>query len=251
MPEMDFRVRQYEFAAHIRNPARNPAPADVEDRRMAVYRELFYNNIEGFLSSGFPVLRKLLDDAHWHDMVRDFMDRHRCRSPLFAEIAREFLTYLEEERDEHAQDPPFLRELAHYEWVELALSVAEAELPEAGHDGDLLEQRPLLSPLAWALSYRFPVHRIGPDFQPGQPGKEPVYLLVYRNRQDEMGFIELNAISARLFTLLQEANLASGRAALEQIAQELKHPHPEVVIKGGKDILESWRDRDIVTGTTT
>ncbi|HKX55116.1 MAG TPA: putative DNA-binding domain-containing protein, partial [Xanthomonadales bacterium] len=33
------------FAAHIRNPAVAPAPADVEDRRMQIYRDLFFNNI--------------------------------------------------------------------------------------------------------------------------------------------------------------------------------------------------------------
>ncbi len=52
----DFIQQQYDFAAHIRNPEQNPAPAGIEDRRMGIYRELFYNNVEGFLSNGFPVL---------------------------------------------------------------------------------------------------------------------------------------------------------------------------------------------------
>ena len=54
--------QQYEFAAHIRDPEHKPAPDDIEDRRMGIYRELFYNNVEGFLSNSFPVLRKLMDD---------------------------------------------------------------------------------------------------------------------------------------------------------------------------------------------
>ncbi|RKZ79734.1 MAG: DUF2063 domain-containing protein, partial [Gammaproteobacteria bacterium] len=43
---------QYQFAGHIRDPEHNPAPADIEQRRMAIYRELFYNNIEGFIANG-------------------------------------------------------------------------------------------------------------------------------------------------------------------------------------------------------
>jgi hypothetical protein len=35
------RAAQYAFAAHIRDPARAPAPADIAPRRMAVYTELF------------------------------------------------------------------------------------------------------------------------------------------------------------------------------------------------------------------
>ena len=69
-----------------------PAPDDVEDRRMAIYRELFYNNVEGFLSNSFPVLRKLHDDDRWHAMVRDFFSQHLAQTPLFLEIPREFLT---------------------------------------------------------------------------------------------------------------------------------------------------------------
>ena len=128
-----FMQRQYEFAAHIRDPDNQPAPDDIEDRRMGIYRELFYNNVEGFLSSSFPVLRKLMDDASWHAMARDFYARHRCHSPLFLEIPREFLNYLQHERIDQADDLPFLWELAHYEWVELALSVADSDDGEHRH----------------------------------------------------------------------------------------------------------------------
>jgi len=54
-----FQQEQYRFTAHIRDPEKNPAPDTIEDRRMAVYRDLFYNNVEGFLSRSFPVLRKI------------------------------------------------------------------------------------------------------------------------------------------------------------------------------------------------
>ena len=255
----DFMRRQYEFAAHIRNPDHQPAPEDIEDRRLGIYRELFYNNVEGFLSNSFPILRKLMDDDSWHAMARDFYARHECHSPLFLEIPREFLNYLQQERSDHAEDLPFLYELAHYEWVELALSVAEADddqdrkpdsTTERGSDCDLLDGIPLVSMLAWPLSYRYPVHRIDPAFIPRTPGEQPTYLLVYRDPDDEVGFIELNPVSARLLALLQENRKLSGRQALEQIAAELQHPKPEVVIEGGRQILQEWRQRGIVLGST-
>jgi len=252
-----FMQRQYEFAAHIRDPENRGAPDDIEDRRMAIYRELFYNNVEGFLSNSFPVLHELMDDASWHAMARDFYARHRCHSPLFLEISREFLNYLEQERGDRDDDLPFLRELAHYEWVELALSVAEAgdaecrarESVAKGPAGDLLDHAPIVSTLAWPLSYRYPVHRIGPEFLPVAPAEQTTYLLVYRDLDDEVGFIELNPVSARLFALLQEDRKLSGRQALEQIAAELQHPNPEVVIDGGRQILQEWQQRGIVFGT--
>ena len=252
-----FMQRQYEFAAHIRDPEHKRAPDDIEDRRMEIYRELFYNNVEGFLSNSFPVLRKLMDDDSWHAMARDFYARHQCHSPLFLEIPREFLNYLQQERTDRADDLPFLRELAHYEWVELAVSVAEAD--DAENNGretvftasgdDLLDAIPVVSTLAWPLSYRYPVHKISPEFIPTTPGEQATYLLVYRDPDDEVGFMELNPVSARLLALLQEDTNLSGRQALEQIAAELRHPNPEVVIEGGRQILQEWQQRGVVLGT--
>ena len=86
--QADFIRTQVAFAAHIRDPEGVAAPGDVEARRMAVYRELFYNNVEGFVSSGFPVLRSLYDDEPWHALVREFFIKHRCQTPYFLEISQ-------------------------------------------------------------------------------------------------------------------------------------------------------------------
>ena len=246
----EFQRLQYQFAAHIRDPENQAAPAGIEDRRMNIYRELFYNNVEDFLATGFPVLRKLTANAHWQAMVRDFYARHQCHEPQFFRIAEEFLRYLDDERGAVAGDPPFLRELAHYEWVELALSVSEQDLtPElADPNGDLLAQVPVVSPLAWTLAYDYPVHRIGPDFQPQAAGAEPTLLVVYRNRADDVKFMEINAITARLLQLIGDEP-ASGAAQLERIAAEMKHPQPAAVVAEGATILQGLRARDIILGT--
>ena len=251
-----FADLQYAFAAHIRDPEAAPRPADVEDRRMGVYRELLFNNVREFLAGTFPVLHQLYDEEGWSRLVRDYFARHRARTPLFLQMPREFLGYLDDERGERPGDPPFLRELAHYEWIELALSVDPRE-PAAGAgdgpppdpDGDLLEQVPVLSPLAWPVAYRWPVHRIGPDYSPAEPPEQPTYLMVYRDRDDQVGFLEMNPVTARLVELLGAEASATGRAILAGIAAELGHPRPEVVIAGGLDILRDLRSRDIVVGT--
>lgn len=241
---------QYRFTAHLRDPRKHRAPAGIEPRRMRIYAELFYNNVQGFLASGFPVLRRITPEARWHAMVRDFFARHESHEPRFHGIAAEFLKYLEHERGPVRGDPLFLRELAHYEWVELALSVADVELTPALADpnGDLLEGAPVLSPLAWPLRYAYPVHRIGPDFQPRQPGPQPTLLVVYRNRQDDVKFMEINAVTARLLELMKPRR-ARGRNLLKRIARELKHPQPVAVVAQGAAILAGLRERDIVLGT--
>ena len=247
----EFTRRQYEFAAHIRDPEHKPAPGEIEDRRMAIYRELFYNNVEGFLSSTFPVLRKLHEDKPWHAMAHDFFAHHQSQTPLFLEIPREFLGWLEHERTAQTDDLPFLYELAHYEWAELALSISEESLDQAGVDpeGDFLTGIPVLSPLAWHMSYRYPVHRIGPDFLPDEPGEAATNIVVYRNREDEVGFLEINLVTKRLLELVSENDSENGEQLLHRIAVEMSHPQPDVVVNGGTDILNNLLKKNILLGT--
>lgn len=246
-----FQEIQFAFAGHIRDPEHNPAPEGIEDRRMAIYRHLFFNNVSQLLSRTFPVLFRILGQDRWEALTRDFFSRHRSHTPLFLEMPREFLQYLEKERGQVEGDPPFLYELAHYEWVELALSIDERE-PDPDSvvaDGDLLDGRPEISPLVWSVQYRFPVHRISPENQPSEPPEFPTYLVIYRNLDGRIGFLEVNAVTARLIELLVEGQAESGRAALLKIAAELDHPRPETVVDGGVSILEDLRQRGAILGT--
>lgn len=242
---------QRTFAAHIRDPEAQPRPAGVEERRMAIYRELVFNNVASLLASNFPVTRQILTDDHWNGLVRGFFIHHRCTTPLFHELGQEFLAYLQEIRAGDAQDPPFLLELAHYEWVELALDVSEDEPAStlADPNGDLLAGAPMVSPLAWNLSYRFPVHRIGPGHQPEAPPPDPTHLVVYRTREGQVEFLAINAVTQRLLQLLQENPAATGLETLTRIAEELQHPRPDQVIEAGRELLADLRRRDILLGT--
>lgn len=242
---------QNAFAAHIRDPDAVSAPEGIEDRRMAIYRELFFNNIRSFLSSNFPVLRSLHDADSWHALCRDFYRDFRSQAPLFPEIPREFLRYLREQRQDHVNDPPFMLELAHYEWVELALSLDETDATaiQANPDGDLVSGIPFLSPLAWPLSYRFPVHRICTEFQPGDAPPESTHLLVWRQNDYSIKFMQLNQVSALLVQKLKENTTYTGLELLTAIAAEIKHPQPDVVVDGGRKLLGELKDKQVITGT--
>ena len=242
---------QTSFAAHIRNPQAVAAPEGIEDRRMAIYRDLFFNNIQSFLSGNFPVLKTLYTDKAWSILCREFYSEYRCHTPLFPEIPREFLQYVQDHRQGHESDPPFMLELAHYEWVELALSLDDAEIDdiEIDQNGDLLNGIPVLSPLAWPLSYQYPVHRIRVDFQPEFAPEEPTHLLVWRQQDFSIEFMQLNEISLLLVQKMKEEPARSGLELLTAIAGIIKHPKPEVVIQGGTALLNELKEKQIILGT--
>lgn len=248
-----FKKIQYQFTAHLRDPDRHSAPDDIEDRRMKIYRGLLYRNVQNFISGAFPVLHKLYNDENWHSMVRDFFASHRSASPYFRDISREFLDYLQNERARQPEDPIFLNELAHYEWMEiyLANSDLEPDTTNVDPEGDLMLNVPVLSPLAEFFSYNFPVHKISPDFQPKQASTQPVFLMIYRDMQDKVGFMELNPLTATLIEKLQNNRLESGKQILEKIADTLRHPNPDAVFTNGEQVLKRLRTKNILLGTRT
>ena len=244
-----FQALQYAFAAHLRDPERNAAPEGIEDRRLQVYRELFYNNVEGLLAANFPVIRAITPDARWHALVRAFYAGHACHTPLFTEIGREFLKYLEVRDD--ASDPPFLAELAHYEWVELALQIEETDFAEVAHDpdGDVVAGVPVISPLAWPLVYRWPVHRIRADFQPDEPPPQPTCLIVARNRRDDVAFMEVSPLTIRLLEAVKANPGLMGLECVAVLAGAFDASQRDAAIAAGTDMLRKLRERDVLLGT--
>lgn len=241
-----FMELQRQFAAHIRDPANHPRPGDVDARRMAVYVELFFRSLEQHLAAGFPVIRRITPDERWHALVREFMVRHRCRTPLFPQIGREFADFLEATLVTLAH-PPFLGELAHYEYLEVTVSLSEDDAtPPLAADASVLASRPRLSSSAHVVQYRFPVHRIGPGAQPDTAPATPTSLLVYRAPDDRVRFMELNALS---FAFLELLRIAPGQPAgdvLAALAESIAHPRPDEVLAAGETLLRDLYDRTVL-----
>ncbi len=247
-----FKEKQYAFAAHIRDPENVPAPEGIETRRMAIYRQLFFNNLYSLLGTFFPVLRKIHTDKQWSRFIRGFMQKHQAQTPYFLQLPEEFLGYLQQEFEASDDDYPFLIELAHYEYAELALAVAEVEndLTDIDPDGDLLGGIPVKSDLSWSYAYRFAVHRISPNHLPQDPEAQPVYLALYRDDEGEVGFLELNAITAALLDAIEiNEDNHTGEQLLRELAMKINYPDADALVAHGADALREMRELGIVTGT--
>lgn len=218
MPD-DNRLREQlaAMAQHVRDPAAHAGPPGIEARRLKIYSDLVYSNLDGLLAGGFPVIRKTLGDADWQALVHGFLARHHSHTPLFTELGRELIAHIEAEPDPRR---PWLAELAHYEWAELGLQLSDVAMPAHDPAGDLLDGVPLLSPLAWPLAYRWPVNRIGPDFQPVESPAEPTLVLLRRGPDGRIHFSALSPLLFRLLELIDANTGRSGRVLLRQLAAE-------------------------------
>ncbi|MBT2766478.1 putative DNA-binding domain-containing protein [Stenotrophomonas sp. ISL-67] len=212
------RDQQFALTRHLRDPLHAPAPAALEARRVQIYRDLLFNNLQALLGSSFPVLLQLLEKEEWDAVCRRYFIEHRCASPLFTEVAAEFVEWLQLQ---DALPRPFLAELAHYEWVELALQSRDAHpLRACGTDVDPWQSRLQRSPLAWPLAYHWPVQQIGVAFQPTTAPPEPTFLLARRVADGRIVFSQLSPLAWQLLTQLEAAPPRSGATHLRQLADD-------------------------------
>jgi len=242
----DLRAQQFALARHIRDPGRHAPPPRIEARRLKVYRELFFNNVESLLSSGFPVIRETLGEAKWKTLVQAFFSQHRSRTPLFPQMAQEFVDYVEA-RAGAAGIPAWLPELAHYEWIEQHLFTSDACIPPHDFDGDVLDRVLLLSPLALPLAYRWPVTDIGPGHVPTAMPEQPTTLLVHRDAEQEVRFTRIAPLVHRLLSEIGE-HADTGRAHLAALAAELQTDPTEFEAQGAT-LLETLKAQGVVLAT--
>ncbi|OAM52575.1 DUF2063 domain-containing protein [Methylovorus sp. MM2] len=242
----DLTAYQLAFTAHIRDPKNNVRPKNVLAKRMRVYTEIVFNNIESSVAACFPVTQKVLGKRAWLKLVRGFFANHSAQSPMFRDIPKSFLDYLE------TCDglPPYLTSLAHYEWVELAVAVADVSVDIEAIDiaGDYLAKAPVLSASLAVHQYDYPVQQISPLLKPFEPLAEPVYLLVFRDIEDTVRFIELNSVTARLVGILQEEQL-TGQQALEKLANEMPHIEPQLIYTFGAELMQDLKLQDVILGS--
>jgi hypothetical protein len=234
---------QLALTAHLRDPGGAAPPPGLDSARLAVHARLLLQNLVTLLGSGFPVLRAVLGDAPWRALVRDFLAEHRSRTPLYHQLPQEFARYLAQGRRAR-NDPPWLAELADYEWLELEVAQAPEELPPpSASAADPLDTAPVPNPLARARCYTHPVHTIAPG---RLPGPAATWLVVLRRRDDAVTFFELNAVSARLFELIARRPGVPARTLLADIARELAHPAPPRLLETGRALLREFRKRELL-----
>lgn len=239
---LDFQRYQIAFTAHIRNPTQHKRPARVPDARMAIYREIVFNNIFSSVSACFPVCKNILGVRAWRKLVRQFFAHHQADSPIFREIPQQFLQFLNGVKDL----PAYLQQLAHYEWVELAVGAQQTEVTELSKKMDLLNERPILAPACRLLEYDYAVHKISKRHFPNTT--EKTCLLVFRNSEHQVKFIELNAITFQLLDLIQK-NEMTGKQALSWLAEAIDHPDTDAMIRFGTEILTDLANQQAIIGS--
>lgn len=243
-----FQVVQRQFLTYLRNPKQQPSPAGLAWKDVGVYVDLLYNKFNDSLTTCFPVTKALLGETAWQQLVQDFIAEHRCRSPYYRQIPDEFVLYLQNER-QATGDPAFLAELAHFEWMELVLSIAEVEpfTTETLPDAQLMDAVLVFTPVMKLLNYAWPVQKISRAYQPSEPPTAATHILGFRDTADQVRFIALNRMTAGLVQLLQKQHTA--KQVLHELGRDLMPSELSNLEQFGRGILADLHRQGVIIGS--
>ncbi len=230
---------QQAFSAYLRDPKKSQKPQGIPARPLRIYEELLFNNICGFIDACFPVAKSLFAEKRWRAMCRGFFRDWQSHTPYFSKIPEQFVRYI---KAHHAELilPAYLLDLLHYEWLELAVDTAE-DKPAGSTDS----RRLMLNPSVRYAKYSWPVHRISKAYRPRKPSA--TFLLLHRNAEFEVKFLEINEITAQLLDILSDAP-TSAKDALKQLAKKLGYANPDALQMHGYVLLGDLIKQNIVQG---
>jgi uncharacterized protein len=221
---LDFQHYQAAFTAHLRHPEQQAKPSGTNTKRMGIYREIVFNNFLASASACFPVLQSVLGKRAFRKLIRHCFSAHHFGSPLFKDISKAVVDFLQTLDLAALNLPPYTTQLAHYEWVELfvsqlATTLEPAPIQTMAIDKERFADCILQLPAAHVLAnYDYPVQQISNKHR-NMPAS-PTYLLVYRKPDFKIEFIQLNAVT---FQLLQQIKTEQAKATkhLSQLAQTI------------------------------
>ena len=243
---------QRQYTRYLRDPDNAPLPQGTDPMRMRLCARQFRTKLLHLLHIRMPGLVGALGRDRTLALLHDYVRLPRVSLGGESSFEGSFLRWLKEECAARAL-PPWIPDL-----VEFSLAAMQVKPPpdDSGlaldRDGDLLAGVPVFSEPARLLRFGWPAHRIGEDFSPGTGARptEPTWLIVYRNRRGDGGYLELNRMAAHVAASVRDN--AEGRTGAEILADAyagFPPSDPAAVLRDGLGILEALRQRDIILGT--
>lgn len=161
------KVDQFQFHIALRDPIQNIPAGLIDDkgdpagRRFNVYRNNVTTSLMDALTEGFPVICKLLGEANFRNLAREYQASHPPKSPLMMYYGAEFPDFLDGFTP--LAKYPYLKDVARLEYaMRLSYHSADAAPIDPTILGELTESRLLASTVDFApsmqvVSSRYPM----------------------------------------------------------------------------------------------
>lgn len=237
------------FCNYLRDPENHGLPTGLGSRRLNVYRDLVFNNVESLLGNAYPVIKSIMGEQ-WRSLVREFFVDYKASTPYFTRLGKEFFYFLRE-REGRWEQPDYLTELACYELLELELNYREGQ-DTAEEKLSFSDAGLVFSSLAELAQYRYPVHQLSKDYLPDSAPAIPTFILMYRNADDRVVFFQLSEFAFQLLTLIDQQPGYNAchwmDSIVDNLPQQMEEAQKQQFIVSGLTMLERFHTDKVLLG---
>lgn len=240
----DFRQTQFALARYLRDPLGASLPAGVNAADANACSQEMVDHLCDILAPAFPVTHALLGDDMWGLTVRMFLKDAPCHMPWATALQRAFVTHVCGSTD-MLQLPAWLQDLAHFEWLQTAVSTLPVTWPAFDATGDTMHNAVVLNPTHVEAAYEWPVHDIDTEHKPDD--MQHTHVTMLRDLQDELHVFDSSVFRGQLIGLLRDGQ--TGEQAFMGLAMWLSHPDPENFVQEGVQVMAQLQREGVVLGT--
>ncbi|KTC75469.1 hypothetical protein Lbir_0381 [Legionella birminghamensis] len=171
------------------------------------YQHLVFMSFCDLINPCFPVSRSIIPAIFWEELIRSFIRSYPVTTPLFHQIPGEFVNFLYET---NSVNYPFLAELAHYEWMELVIELAQDEKETVNSPLDPLTAILRFSSAASMQHYHYPVEQISVNYLPEEQNES--FLIIWRNQDYIVEFMKITDFIYHLLRHMTENKISASEA---------------------------------------
>jgi len=186
------------------------------------YRRLIRNNIHNAMEQAFPISFTVLSEEQWNTLINDFHAKHPASTPQVWKLPHEFYQFVKENNYAEHFSLPFLDDLLHFEWIEIAVHTMEdIAPPPCKKEGILLTDKIVVHPEHQLIRLTYPVHLYAAEEALQHPGD--YFLLTFRTRDFDVRFVDLPALHAFYFEQISLGKTVS------DILETIKKSTPQMI----------------------
>lgn len=218
-------------------------------KNLAVYRRLVRGTLREALSLAIPRTMARLGELFECYFDR-FLAERAPRTHYLRDVTSEFITFCRPlwQSDPRVED--YLIDLARHEALEIELA-AQPVGPAAVVQPELDLERPIaVDQTARVMRYDYAVHRLSEEESDRSlPVRRQTYLLVYRDADHDVRYLELTALAGLIFEALVTERVPL-KTAILGACDALRVPLDESVVSSVANVLSDLAKRGVLRGSS-
>jgi len=206
MLKNETKIIQHQLADYCKSN-HNEEILGVKKDRLHHYKRLIYNIIDDAIESAYPITRSILTNEQWKEMIDAFVKEHQCHHPQLFRMPGELIEFVQLKKIDEKFNLPHLIDALLFEWAEVEIhSMQDEELPSVNSTGDFLNSTIIFSPYCQLLNLAYPIHKLNSINIIEAKGE--YFILVYREENGTVQYLELTALTYFLISNLSEEHIS-------------------------------------------